>query len=40
MLDWRSSTMSKSVLESFVKKGFLPPQEVVHWRVPEGEEFL
>jgi len=39
MSDWRSSTVRKSVLESFVKKGFLPPQEVAHWRVPRGEEF-
>ena len=39
MLDWRSSTVRKSVLESFVKKGFLPPQEVAHWRVPGREEF-
>ena len=31
--------MRKSVLEAFVVKGFLPPQEVVHWRVPGGEEF-
>ena len=23
--DWRSSTVKKSVLEAFVKKGFLPP---------------
>jgi len=31
--------MRKSVLESFIKKGFLPPQEVGHWRVPREEEF-
>ena len=31
--------MRKSVLEAFVKKGFLPPQEVAHWRVPGREEF-
>ena len=30
MSDWRSSTVRKSVLESFVKKGFLLPQEVAH----------
>ena len=40
MSDWRSSTMRKSVLEAFVKKGFLSPQEVAHWRVPGREEFL
>ena len=39
MLDWRSSTMRASMLEAFVRKGFLPPQEVVHWRVPRREEF-
>ena len=39
MLDWRSSAVRKSVLESFVKKGFLPAQEVAHWRVPGEEEF-
>ena len=27
------------MLEAFVTKGFLPPQEVAHWRVPEKEEF-
>ena len=26
------------MLESFVEKGFLPPQEVAHWRVPGEEE--
>ena len=31
--------MRKSVLEAIVKKGFLLPQEVAHWRVPGGEEF-
>ena len=31
--------MRMSVLEAFVAKGFLPPQEVVHWRVPKKEEF-
>ena len=31
--------MRKSVLESFIKKGFLPLQEVAHWRVPGEEEF-
>ena len=40
MLDWRSSNVRKSVLEAFVKKGFLLPQEVAYWRVPRGEEFL
>jgi hypothetical protein len=30
MSDWR--------LKSFVVKGFLPPKEVVHWRVPRREE--
>ena len=39
MSDWRSSTVRKSMLEAFVKKGFLPPQGVVHWRVPGAEEF-
>ena len=39
MSDWRSSTVRKSMLESFVKKGFLLPQEVAHWRVPRREEF-
>ena len=39
MSDWWTSNVRKSVLESFVKKGFLPPQEVAHWTVPEGEEF-
>ena len=32
--------MRKSVLEAFVKKGFLPPQEVAYWRVPGRKEFL
>jgi len=31
--------MRKSVLEAFVQKGFLPLQEVAHWRVPRREEF-
>ena len=31
--------MKKSVLEAFVVKGFLPPQEVAHWRGPGKEEF-
>ena len=31
--------MRESVLKAFVAKGFLPPQEVAHWRVPRGEEF-
>ena len=31
--------MRKLVLEAFIKKGFLPPQEVAHWRVPGREEF-
>ena len=39
MSDWRTSNVRKSVLEAFVAKGFLPPQEVAHWRVPRGEEF-
>ena len=30
--------MRASVLEAFVAKGFLPPQEVAHWRVPGKEE--
>ena len=32
--------MRESVLRSFVVKGFLPPKEVAHWRVPGREEFL
>ena len=41
MSDWRSSTVRASVLEAFVAKGFRPPQEVAHWRVPgKDEEFL
>ena len=39
MLDWWMSNVRKSVLEAFVTKGFLSPQEVAHWRVPGGEEF-
>jgi len=39
MSHWRSSTVRKSVLEAFIVKGFLPPQEVAHWRVPGKEEF-
>ena len=39
MSNWKSSTVRKSVLEAFVQKGFLSPQEVAHWRVPGGEEF-
>ena len=39
MSDWQSSTVRNSVLESFAKKGFLPPWEVAHWRVPRKEEF-
>ena len=31
--------MRKLVLEAFIAKGFLPPREVAHWRVPRGEEF-
>ena len=31
--------MRTSVLEAFVMKGFLPPQEVAHGRVPGREEF-
>ena len=31
--------MRTSVLEAFITKGFLLPQEVVHWRVPGREEF-
>ena len=27
------------MLEAFIAKGFLSPQEVAHWRVPGGEEF-
>ena len=38
MSDWRSSTVRESVLKSFVTKGFLPPKEVAHWRVPGREE--
>ena len=30
--------MRMSVLEAVVKKGFLPPYEVMHWRVPGREE--
>ena len=30
--------MRELVLKSFVVKGFLPPKEVAHWRVPEREE--
>ena len=30
--------MRESVLEAFVMKGFLPPKEVAHWRVPRKEE--
>ena len=30
--------MRESVLRSFVEMGFLPPKEVVHWRVPGREE--
>ena len=37
-MEWRSSTMRESVLKSFVAKGFLPPKEVAHWRVPGREE--
>ena len=32
--------MRASVLEAFVMKGFLPVQEVAHWRVPGREDFL
>ena len=39
MSDWRLSTVRASVLEAFIAKGFLPPWEVAHWRVPGGEEF-
>jgi len=38
MSDWRSSTVRESVLKSFIAKGFLPPKEVAHWRVPGREE--
>ena len=38
MSDWRTSNVRKSVLEAFISKGFLPPQEVAHWRVPGREE--
>jgi len=38
MSDWRSSTVRASVLEAFIVKGFLLPQEVAHWRVPGKEE--
>ena len=31
--------MRESVLKAFVGKGLLPPKEVVHWRIPEREEF-
>ena len=31
--------MRELVLKSFVVKGFLPPKEVAHWRVPGREEF-
>ena len=31
--------MRASMLEAFVTKGFLPPREVAHWRVPRTEEF-
>ena len=31
--------MRELVLQSFVMKGFLPPKEVAHWRVPGREEF-
>ena len=30
--------MRESVLKAFVAKGFLPPKEVAHWRVPGQEE--
>ena len=30
--------MRESMLKAFVVKGFLPPKEVAHWRVPEWEE--
>ena len=39
MSDWRSSTVRESVLKALVAKGFLPPKEVAHWRVPGKEEF-
>jgi len=38
MLDWKSPTVRESVLKAFVAKGFLPPKEVAHWRVPGWEE--
>ena len=39
MSDCRSSTVRESVLKALAMKGFLPPNEVAHWRPPGMEEF-
>ena len=32
--------MRESVLGAFVRRGFLSPKEVAHWRAPRREDFL
>ena len=39
MSSWRSSVVRESVLDAFIKKGFLPLKEVAHWRAPGREDF-
>jgi len=33
MSSWRSSNIDEMVLDTFAKKGPLPPKEEAHWRV-------
>ena len=35
----RLATVRELVLKAFVVKGFLPPNEVAHWRAPRREDF-
>ena len=36
--DWVPSIVTEAMLEDYVKIGFLPAEDVIHWRAPNPEE--
>ena len=36
--DWVPSIITEEMLQEYVKIGFLPAKNVIHWRVPNPDE--
>ena len=36
--DWVPSIITEAMLEDYVKIGFLPARDIIHWRAPKPDE--